>query len=302
MAWHPFRNLGLKMVALVLGTLLWFTVSGQQAERTLAGVPVVYLNKPSGLELTDQTSTVDIHVRGLDSQLRTIQARDFEARVDLTGARPGPAQGFPIRTDKISAPLGLEVTGVEPGSVIAVLEAAGTASLPVKPLVDGRPAAGFVVSDIAVDPLNVNVIGPERRLASTTSATTDRVTIEGATATVVQTVSVGVTDSALRLREARTARVTVKIEKAGVRLFAASHVVLRNLEPGLRGSANPEVVAVALRGADSLLARIDPSGVVPYVDVTGLGRGTHDVPVLFDVKGSLALVSLRPAQIKVTIN
>ena len=79
MAWHPFRNLGLKVVALVLGTLLWFTVSGQQAERTLPDVPVVYRNKPANLEITDQTTSVNVHVRGLDSQLRTIQARDFEA-------------------------------------------------------------------------------------------------------------------------------------------------------------------------------------------------------------------------------
>ena len=111
MAWHPFRNLGLKVVALVLGTLLWFTVSGQQAERTLTDVPVVYRNKPPNLEITDQTPSVDVHVRGLDSQLRTIQSRDFEARVDLTGARVG-AQSFSVRTDQVSAPLGIEVTTV----------------------------------------------------------------------------------------------------------------------------------------------------------------------------------------------
>ena len=29
MAWHPFRNLGLKVLALMLGTLLWFIVGGE---------------------------------------------------------------------------------------------------------------------------------------------------------------------------------------------------------------------------------------------------------------------------------
>jgi len=128
MAWHPFRNLGLKVVALVLGTLLWFTVSGQQAERTLPDVPVVYRNKPPNLEITDQASSVNVHVRGLDSQLRTIQSRDFEARVDLTGARQG-AQSFAIRTDQVSAPLGIEVTTVDPGSVLVVLEVSGAVSM-----------------------------------------------------------------------------------------------------------------------------------------------------------------------------
>ena len=300
MAWHPMRNIGLKFVALGLGALLWFTVSGQQAERTVPGVPVVYRNKPAGLELTDQTAFVEIHVRGLDSQLRTIQARDLEARVDLTSARPG-AQHFMIRTDQVSAPLGLEVTQVDPGSVLAVLELAGAANLPVRPFIEGNPKPGFVVSQQTVDPATVTVIGAARRIASTTAATTDRVSIEGAAETVTQVVSVGVSDPSLRLREARTARVVVRIEKAGERLFATSRVQLRNLEPGLRGVAEPAVVAVLMRGAASILARLAPNAVVPFVDVTGLGRGAHLVPVLVDPMGTLSVVSIRPAQVTVSI-
>src|SRR3990172_152583 len=144
MAWHPFRNLGLKVVALVLGALLWFTVSGQQVERTVPNVPVVYRNKPVALFITDQRTFVDIHVRGLDSQLRVVQPRDFEARVDLSGVRPGE-HSFPMRTDMVSTPFGLEVTQVEPGSVIAVLESAGSANVPVRAAVDGTPAPGFEI-------------------------------------------------------------------------------------------------------------------------------------------------------------
>jgi hypothetical protein len=62
------------------------------------------------------------------------------------------------------------------------------------------------------------------------------------------------------------------------------------------------VVSVLLRGADSLLSRLDRTAVVPYVDVTGLGKGTHTVPVLFDPKGTLTLQSIRPTQVTVTIN
>jgi len=144
MAWHPFRNIGLKILAVGLGALLWFTVSGQTAEQTIPGVPVVYRNKPPALEHTGQTNFVDVHVRGLDSQLRGASARDFEARVDLSGARANE-QTFVIRTDQVKAPPGLEVTQVVPGSVMAVLELAGSASVPVKPFVEGTPAPGFVV-------------------------------------------------------------------------------------------------------------------------------------------------------------
>ena len=300
MAWHPFRNLRLKIVAVALGTLVWFTVSGQQADRVVTGIPVVYLNKPAGLEITDQTNTVDIHVRGLESELRSALARDFEARVDLTGVRAGEQQ-FILRTDHVQRPSGLVVTKVDPGEVVAVLEATDLASLPVRPLVVGTPAPNFVVSQTTVEPSAVTVVGPARRVAAATAATTDRISIEGARENVTSNVSVGVSDSALRLREAKTARVVVTIEPAGERSFAAQRVAIRNLGQGLRATVEPTVVSVVLRGAQSLLGRLEPSGVVPYVDVTGLGRHTYEVPVLLDPRGTLTVASLRPATVLVTI-
>lgn len=300
MAWHPFRNLGLKVVALVMGALLWFTVSGQQAERPIPDVPVVFVNKPDGFELTEQTTFVDIHVRGLDSQLRTIQARDFEARVDLTGARLGNQQ-IPIRTDQVNGPFGLEVTQVQPGAVTALLEVSGAANMNVLADVDGSPQQGFVVSETTVEPATVTVLGPLRRIKSTDAATTDRVSIEGASSTVTASVKVGVSDAALRLREATTARVVVKIEPAGERTFAAARVGVRNLAQGLKALVEPGVVSVVLRGGQSVLGRLGPDVAAPYVDVTGLGPGRHEVPVFLDPVGRLTSTA-RPASVTVIIN
>ena len=300
MAWHPFRNVGLKVGALCLGTLLWFTVSGQQSDRTVTGVPVVYRNKPASLELTDQTNFVDIHVRGIDSQLRGALPRDFEARVDLTGSKAG-TQTFVLRTDQVSAPFGLEVTQVDPGTIMALLEQAGSSSVPVRPLVDGTPAPGFVVSQVTADPPSVMIVGPARRIAAATAATTDPVSIDGAKATVTQSVSIGVADAALRLREAKTARVVVTIEPNGERRFSAVRVAIRNLGPGMHGTVEPAVVAVIIRGADSSLGRLDVRAVVPYVDLTGLAPGRYEVPVLLDLGGTLA-PTVRPATVSVTIS
>jgi YbbR domain-containing protein len=302
MAYHPFRNFGLKVVALGLGTLLWFTVSGQQADRTVTGVPVVYRNKSAALEIIDQTELVDIHVRGLDSQLRAAQPRDFEARVDLAGARAG-LQTIVLRTDQVSAPFGLEVTQVDPGSVTALLELSGAATVPVRPSVEGLPAAGFMVSQVTPDPAVDTGVGPARRKAGTTAATTDRISIDGARESVTQTVSVGVVDSLLRLRESTTARVVVTIEPAGERQFAALRVGVRNAGPGLRGTVEPASVVVLLRGPQALLARLDSRAIGPYVDVTGLGPGRHEgLPVLFDLSARLSLAWVRPATVTVTIN
>ena len=300
MAWHPFRNLGLKLVALGLGTLLWFTVSGQQVERDIPDVPVVYRNKPAHLEITSETTSVSVHVRGLDTQLRNAQPRDFEARVDLTGAREGTLN-IQLRTDQVEAPDGLEVKQVQPPTVMAVLELSGKAEVPVSPFIDGQPASGFVVSQVTVDPTVVSIVGPARRIAGTTSATTDRVGIEGATETVTANVSVGVLDGLLRLEQPRSARVVVTIERSGDRLFASLRVAVRNAGIGTRAVVEPAVVSVLMRGAGTRLGRIDTRSVAPYVDVAGLGPGRHEVPVLLDLPSTLIAASVRPATVAVTI-
>jgi YbbR domain-containing protein len=278
MAWHPFRNIGLKVAALGLGTLIWFTVSGPRVERTISGVPVIYRNVPASLEISDQTEEAAVHVRGTDSQIRRLQPGDLVVEIDLAGERPGLVV-LPLRTDQVTVPFGIDVTEVSPGAVTLTLEESASVEVPVRPTVDGKSAPGFVEAGITVDPATVTVVGPARRLKTTTSAITQRVSIEGARETVTQTVTVGVIDPGLRLKEPRTARVTVRIEKVEDRTSAGARIVFRGLLKGRRAVASPESVSVAVRCPSAALARLPASAWIPYVDVTALKTGNFTLPV-----------------------
>ena len=210
MRWHPFANFGLKLAALGLGVLLWFIVSSQQVVRSVS-VPVLYVHTPAGLQITGRPiSEVNVHIRGGFSQISQLGRNDIAAVADLADQKPGTVV-IPLSPNQVSAPLGIDVTQVDPGTLTVVLEKAGTASLVVKPVVDGTPAPGFVVGGIASDPAHVTVVGPVARLDAMPNATTEAVSVEGATRDVIQTVNVGVADPELRLRDVRTVRVTVRI-------------------------------------------------------------------------------------------
>ncbi len=171
MAWHPFRNVGLKVAALGLGTLVWFTVSGPRVERTISGVPVIYRNVPASLEISDQTEEASVHVRGTDSQIRRLEPGDLVVEIDLAGERPGLLV-LPLRTDQVTVPFGIDVTEVSPGAVTLTLEESASVEVPVRPTIDGKPAAGFVEAGTKVDPAMVTVVGPARRLKTMTAAIT----------------------------------------------------------------------------------------------------------------------------------
>jgi len=61
------------------------------------------------------------------------------------------------------------------------------------------------------------------------------------------------------------------------------------------------VVSVQVRGSQTVLARLSASAMAPYVDVTGLGPGRHEVPVLIDSMGRLTVSGIRPATVIVVI-
>ncbi len=212
MAWHPFRNPGLKFVALGLGTLVWVTFGSDHFVERSVRVPLVFRNVPATLEIAPGApDSVEVHLRGRSSQLTGDQG-EVIVYIDLTDTRPG-SRLFHLRTDQVTTPFGVEVTQVFPSTVMLTLETTGRRKVAVAPTVEGTPAKGFVVREVTVEPAEVDVVGPLGALTALKTAITETVMIDGAESTVTRVVSIGVADSSLRLREPRTARVTVVIGK-----------------------------------------------------------------------------------------
>ena len=114
MAWHPFRNLGWKVLAVVLGTALWFTVNGDLAiERTIDDRPVIIKNAAPGVQAIVVPARVTVTVRGSREELGTLQDNQVTALVDLTGLGPGQYK-LPAHVD---TPASVEITKVVPLTV-----------------------------------------------------------------------------------------------------------------------------------------------------------------------------------------
>jgi YbbR domain-containing protein len=211
MAWKPLRNIGLKLSALGLGTLLWLTVSGHEIERRVY-VPVSYSNVPAQLELTgDQMDMVSVHVRGDENLVSGLREGEIRVVVSLDSAEAGPNL-IPLRNEEVVAPLGVQVMQIDPGTASVTLETSARVTVPVRPTLVGQPTSGFTVSGVTTQPPGVTIAGPESRLRNPISVITDRIGLDGRSSTFTQDVAVGVADAQLRVVEPRVVRVTVRIQ------------------------------------------------------------------------------------------
>lgn len=211
MAIIGFRHIGLKIMSIALASLLWLVVAGEQVVERALRIPLEFTNMPVQLEpVGEPPNVVDVRVRGSSGRLSRIAAGEVVAVVDLQGARPGQRL-FHVSTADIRAPFGVEIVQVAPSSLYMTFEPSASKQVPIVPEVEGDPAPGFAVVTRTAEPAIVEVVGPQSAVSAVMAAITEPVSVAGATATIVKSVSVGVADPSVRLKSVDLVRVTVTI-------------------------------------------------------------------------------------------
>ncbi|HVB38951.1 MAG TPA: CdaR family protein [Vicinamibacterales bacterium] len=299
---RPFRNFGLKVLAVVLAALLWLVVSGEETVERSVRVPLELQQVPGGLDLmSEPPNTVDVLVRGASDAVSRMSQGDLVAVLDLRSARPG-RRLFPLTPQDVRAPFGVEVVEITPSTVAMTFEKEGSRMIPIAPSVEGRPGPGYVIGQIRSNPASVLVVGPEGALDLVKAAMTEPVQVNGATAPVQEAVNVGVADPYLRLKTPVTANVTVNVIPAPEeRTFTRLPLHIRNLAPRRVARAEPRLVTVTVRGGREAIDALKAEAVEAYIDVSGLGAGTYTLDVHADPGPDAGVARIDPQQVRVTI-
>jgi YbbR domain-containing protein len=284
--YNPFRNVGLKVLSVLIAVLLWFAVAGEQIVERRIRAPLELQNIPDGIEVVGEPlSAVDVRVRGASSTLAHIALGDVVVVLDLSAARSG-RKIFPLSPDHVRAPFGVEITHVAPSTTTFVFEQSMSRVIPVSPAVEGDPAPGYVVERVTVDPPEIEVTGPQSALRGSLQAVTEPVSIQGATDTVREVVTIGLPSNALRLQTPRPAHLTVEIAPVPAeRKFDRVPVRVRNLGPKLAFQATPPEVTLTVRGAEASLKALDAEDLQASVDASGRDDGEVLAYIVGDAEG-----------------
>jgi diadenylate cyclase len=201
----------LRLTSLVLAAGLWFVIVGRQTAERGVAVPVELRNVPSNLELTgDPVNSVDVRVRASPGLINSLDTGKLLATIDLGGASEGE-RIVQLTPDAVQVPFGFRVVKITPSLLTLNLERTERKTVPVRPRITGRPAAGFEITAVTSEPADVRVVGPRSRLREIESAFTEPVSVEGASETTSENVAVGLEDPLLRLEGGSRVRVSVSV-------------------------------------------------------------------------------------------
>ena len=109
------RNLGWKVLSVVLAITLWIAVDGEPELVTLQSVPVFYQNVESNLALVaNPPAAIRIELRGASDVLSRENLANVAVLLDLAGLTEPGERVFPVTRANITLPAGVRFVRSDP--------------------------------------------------------------------------------------------------------------------------------------------------------------------------------------------
>jgi len=155
-----------------------------------------------------------------------------------------------------------------------------------KMLYTGKPAEGYEVADVLINPSYVTIAGRKSIVDSVSKiAAVRQLNINGATETVTGMVSLGVPVN-LEFISADQATVTVVIRpKTETVVFADVPVELTQLPENMTVLTQPAAATVTVSGPQVWVQSLTAEDVRLSCDASGLAEGTHELPLQCAISG-----------------
>jgi YbbR domain-containing protein len=184
------ENLGLKISAVLLSSLLWFFVTSRgQSEMSLEITPE-FKNVPVALGIVNSSvKTVVVTIRGQERLMKNVKPSDVRVFVDLGKAKKGEGTYY-LNTNDIKLPYAMTVTNVSPISLRIRLDETISKAVTVVPSITGAPERGFYVKSVVVEPRSVVIQGLKNEVRKTNELSTEALDISGLKETTTQELNI----------------------------------------------------------------------------------------------------------------
>lgn len=257
---------------------------------------------PPGLAASvPEAEPSSVVVRGASSLVARVRSVVARVTIDPTGIHVDTDVAV-FAADEFEDPVQpVNITPEEVHVRVRVGPAEDTRSVLVTPRFSGSVARGYAVTRIDVDPLAVTVSGPSEALTQLDSVQTEAIDLAGRRTDFD-------VEAALALPEGITAldtsavRVAVTVEAQGSSRLYVVGLALDGARGDLQYRLSVPDVLVTVSGLTTDLEGLEPTALLGRLDVSGLGLGTHSVPVRVRPPTGLRVLEINPPNVAVTIS
>lgn len=265
---YLFADMKLKLLALLVVAVIWFSVGGQArpaAPIKIHGVDVSLDRVPPQFAVTSyEPSDATITVEGPEDLLRELRiavatrSTDLVAQADLATFQQGVQMA---RLTVRGLPDGIRLVSVDPDEVRVFLDPIIRKEVKVQPRYSGNPPVGYKFTGATTDPEYVTLSGPSSLLEKITEVPTTTISLNR-TSSFEEPVGLDITGTDILVAERPILRVSIA-EDQGMRSIVVPVTVMGAIE----AQTEPATVTVKLKGPVPALNALRPEDISARITV-----------------------------------
>ncbi len=210
------KNLGWKLVSLLLAGLLWLAFSSAPLVVTTHTAPIVYNNLANGWMVAGNSpETVHLELRGPAGRLTVESLAGTVVRFDLASVGSTEDRTFTISESNLNLPPGVSFLRAVPSQLRLHLARLAEKEVPVEVRFSGALPAGYQLAGQSVAPEQLSIAGPDTRVTSVTQVQTDPINLRSLTQTGDYRVDAFVDDPQVHFESPPQVTVHLTIERTG---------------------------------------------------------------------------------------
>lgn len=190
---------------------------------------------------------------------------------------------------------------IVPGTIDATIEIKSPKKeVPLKVIPEGNVVFGKAIGNISLSETKATIYGDEASLANITYLPV-KINVEGISSTTDYNVNIA-KPSGIKEISVNTVKVKVTLDEIKEKTIENVSIATKNLSEGLTAqaaSSSDSAIDVIVKGSQTNLKAVTNDNITAYVDLQGLGVGSHTVDV--KVTGDDLKLTYEPKTTKVTI-
>lgn len=289
-----FDNLALKIVALLLGLLLWFHVATEKIYNYQVRLPLNIINLDQDMALVRYpVDSLTVVVSASGKRLGRTRWRADGVRINALQFPAGRHQLTltPANTTLIGGANLISLDEVvNPTSLELYVDRKSEVSLPVEADLVAEADDGFAVASISQpQPDQVKVVGPRSLLGGFSTIFTEHKKMTGLRNSLEIILPLALPAGYGISLDPDSVTLLVEVVPVRTRVFEGVPVVLYNLPANVPASSSPAQITVILTGPPAAIDSLDRSALVASADFASMNSSGRvavkvDYPAIFRVK------------------
>jgi YbbR domain-containing protein len=293
----------IQIIALLFAIFLWFNVVTKKDYEYSLTLPISTYEFPPGLgPVTDLPESLEVKVTGMGKSLFRKDWKKAGLKVNATKLARGIGS-LELTKETVDLADGervslMELSRTDP--LIVRLDRIDTVQKPVASRLAVVPQDGYAVvsSMIAVDPRQVEMIGPRALLAEIDSIQTHSRIIDDARDDVSAMLALENSHARAVTLDPDTVSILVPVDKIDTRSFRGLPVATRRASSGSAMILDPDRVTIAVEGPQRLLDSLQNDDIKIMIDRSKVRASGYVVPDV-ELPELLSLTTIDPDSIRV---